>query len=188
MSEKKSIPLERKPGEAYIGLVLNEPSRRRHKWKGGVANRMIILGAGTFVKLQHGAEDILGDEASAVFYESGIEAGKDAVVTMFEELDIRGQELLDWMIGITDSSGIGFFKPLEYRIEEDCSGYIRIKQSFIAEVYQSWRGKTDHPVCHFIGGFLAGCIEGIFNVIVSCEETKCEAMGDEYCEFRVEPA
>jgi predicted hydrocarbon binding protein len=35
---------------------------------------------------------------------------------------------------------------------------------------------------------LAGCIEGIFNVIVSCEKTKCEAMDDEYYEFRVELA
>ena len=188
MSEKKVLPLERKPGEAYIGLVLNEPSRRHHDWRGGVANRVIVLGAGTFVKLQHGAEDILGDEASAVFYESGIESGKDAVRTMFEELDIRGRELMDWMLGITDSSGVGFFKPSEHRIEEDYTGYIRIKQSFIAEVYKSWKGKTDHPVCHFIGGFLAGCIEGIFGVIVSCEETKCEAIGNEYCEFRIEPA
>ena len=187
MTDKSVIPLERRLNEAYIGLVLREPSRRSHDWGKGVPNRVILLGAGTFVKLQHRAEDILGEEASGVFYEAGIESGKEAVETFFEEKDVRGLELFELMIQITDASGIGWFKLIDYNIKENYSGYITISQSFIAETYRDWKGKTNHPVCHFIGGFLAGCLEGIFRIPVACEETKCYAMGNEYCEFHFEP-
>jgi len=62
--------LERFPDDAWINLPLSSYSRHRRK------NRMIVLGAGTFVELQKGAEALLGDEASAVFYEAGIRSGK----------------------------------------------------------------------------------------------------------------
>ena len=63
--------LERFPDDAWIGIYHGRRSDPRK-------NRVIILGAGTFVELQKGAEALLGDEAAAVFYEAGIRAGNEA--------------------------------------------------------------------------------------------------------------
>jgi len=66
----------------------------------------------------------------------------------------------------------------------------RVQHSSIAE-----RLKDDNwqrPVCHFLAGFFAGMAEAYAELLkpshfYSCTETKCIAMGDPYCEFKLSP-
>lgn len=187
MSGEAKLPLERVPGEAYIGVVLRSPSRRSHDWGIGVPNRAVLLGVGTFIQLQLGAEDILGEEAFAVFYEAGIKAGKEGADALLEEWDERGPELVKKALSFTDSTGFGMFKPIDFRLNPDGTAHLQIRQSFIAETYKDWKGETKGPVCHFIAGFLAGLIGDIIGIRLSCEETACHAMGNDECEFKFEP-
>jgi KaiC/GvpD/RAD55 family RecA-like ATPase/predicted hydrocarbon binding protein len=49
--------------------------------------------------------------------------------------------------------------------------------------------KENKPMASYLAGTLAGAIEVIMSRSVTCHETRCQAMGDEFCEFdcRIEP-
>ena len=56
---------------------------------------------------------------------------------------------------------------------------VRVYHSFECELFQ----KEDKPASHLIRGIIAGWLSAFFNKNVDCEETKCIAKGDPYCEF-----
>jgi predicted hydrocarbon binding protein len=171
----EAFPLERIPQEGRINLLLRSPTRRKY------GNRVIIFGSGTFVELQKGAEEILGDESSAVFYEAGIRSGKECVEALMEEWDERDLDLVKRFNPLINSLGIGRVK--EFNIDRDqLRGHYLIENSFIADTY----GSSDKPVCHFICGFIAGLLEEILKINMACEEALCLATGDPHCEFKFE--
>jgi predicted hydrocarbon binding protein len=57
---------------------------------------------------------------------------------------------------------------------------IKIPNSTLAEGQ-----KSDAPMCSITAGILAGIFSFIFNKDVDCIETKCRAMGDEFCKFEI---
>jgi len=145
--------------------------------------RVIVLRAGTFVDLQKQIEAILGDEASALFYEAGIRAGRESTKVLLEEWEERGMDFLKRWGKFYQSAGVGWFKLEDINIDfEKENGYFRVKQSFIAEEY----GKSDEPVCHFLCGFFASVLQQVLGERLTCEEVKCAAKGDPYCEFKFE--
>jgi predicted hydrocarbon binding protein len=145
--------------------------------------RVVIMRAGTLVDLQKGVEAIIGNEASVVFYEAGIRAGKNSTKVLLEEWEERGREFLKRWGDFYKSAGVGWFKLEEIEVDfEKRNGYIRIKQSFIAEEY----GSSDRPVCHFLSGFFVGVLEEIFGEKLMGKQIKCISKGDPYCEFQFE--
>ncbi|RLG01172.1 MAG: hypothetical protein DRN49_01850 [Thaumarchaeota archaeon] len=57
---------------------------------------------------------------------------------------------------------------------------IRTKRNWESELL----GKGyNEPQCHFTRGFLEGFLSGLFDKEFISRETKCECIGDEYCEF-----
>ena len=152
---KRIFPMVREEDSARINVILREKTRKKH------GNRVILFGAGTFVELQKEAESILGSEASAVFYESGIRSGRDFAESILIELDERGEALLEIIDRGWDSNGLGWFKLIEsnYDIEEKC-GYLKVDDSFIANTY----GRPGKMVCDFISGFIAGTMGELFGV------------------------
>jgi len=147
--------------------------------KAGV--RVVIMRAGTFVDLQKQIEKILGVDASALFYEAGIRAGRESTRVLLEEWDERGIDFLKRWGRFYRSAGVGWFKLEDINIDfENENGHLRIKQSFIAEEYS----KSNRPVCHFLCGFFSGVLQEVLGEKVTCEEVKCIAKGDEYCEFK----
>jgi len=148
----------------------------------GAGVRVVIMRAGTFVDLQKQIEAILGDDASALFYEAGICAGRESTKVLLEEWEERGMEFLKKWGGFYQSAGVGWFKIEDININfEKENGYIRVKQSFIAEEY----GESNQPVCHFLCGFFSGVLQEVLGEKLTCEEVKCTAKGDQYCEFKL---
>jgi len=146
-------------------------------------SRVVIMRAGTLVDIQKGVEAIIGDEASVVFYEAGIRAGKNSTRLLFDEWEERGREFLKRWGDFYKSAGVGWFKLEEMAVDfEKRNSYIRIRQSFIAEEY----GPSDRPVCHFLGGFFVGVLEEIFGENLMCKQINCISKGDPYCEFQFE--
>ena len=147
----------------------------------GVGVRVVIMRAGTFVDLQKQIEAILGVDASALFYEAGIRAGRESTRVLLEEWEERGMDFLKRWGRFYQSAGVGWFKLEDINIDfEKENGYLRVKQSFIAEEYS----KSNQPVCHFLCGFFSGVLQEVLGEKVTCEEVKCTAKGDQYCEFK----
>jgi len=148
----------------------------------GAGVRVVIMRAGTFVNLQRRIEAILGDDASALFYEAGIFAGRESTKVLLKEWEERGMEFLKKWSRFYQSAGVGWFKIEDININfEKEGGYIRVKQSFIAEEY----GKSNQSVCHFLCGFFSGVLQEVLGEKLTCEEIKCTAKGDQYCEFKL---
>ncbi|RLG49955.1 MAG: hypothetical protein DRO00_09390 [Thermoproteota archaeon] len=142
--------------------------------------RVIIISARFFVSIQRGIEDFFGEQAPAILYDSGIRAGSEAAKILIREWGSKDMDFLKQWSEFYSSKGIGWFKVKEINVDSDRQrGYIRIEQSFIVEEY----GPSDRPVCDFMAGYIAGVLSEAFGASFSCEETKCIAKGDPYCEF-----
>jgi hypothetical protein len=148
--------------------------------------RVIILRAGTFADLQKGVEGTIGREAQAAFYEAGMRAGRGWAkvrLKVWKEWKEKGTTFIKKWGGFHKSAGSGWFKLKEANLDfEKRNAFIRITHSFIAEEY----GKSDAPVCHFLCGYFVGVLQEVFRKKLTCEEVKCTAKGDPYCEFKIE--
>jgi len=147
-----------------------------------LGERIITLRAKTFVNLQKAIESIIGEEATALFYEACINAGKDTTKILTKKLGGKGIDFLKKLGEFYNSNGCGWFKIKKIDIDPEKGGYIQIEQSFIAEEY----GKSEKPVCDFLAGFFVGAFNEVFGKEFACEETKCIAKGDKYCEFKIQ--
>ncbi|MEM5882090.1 MAG: V4R domain-containing protein [Candidatus Aenigmatarchaeota archaeon] len=67
------------------------------------------------------------------------------------------------------------------------SGYntiiVRVKGSFSSLGYKAVAGKSNFPICVIEPAYIAGFIEATFDRRCDVDETKCEATGDDYCEY-----
>ena len=61
---------------------------------------------------------------------------------------------------------------------------IRVRGSFNAIDYK----RVKRPVCYVLSGMLAGILEPIVKVTLECRETKCIAVGSDFCEFELSPS
>ena len=66
----------------------------------------------------------------------------------------------------------------------------RVRDSSVAESLKN--SGLENPVCYFLAGFFAGMAEAYAELIkpspsYSCIETKCIAIGDPHCEFKLSP-
>ncbi|MEM2928936.1 MAG: V4R domain-containing protein [Nitrososphaerota archaeon] len=123
---------------------------------------------------------ILDEEGAALLYEASINAGKDSARVLLKK--IKNKNFIKELNKLYDSNGFGLFKVKKINIDPNKGGNIQIEQSFIAEEY----GKSDKPVCDFLAGYFVGMLEEIYKKEYTCEEIKCIAKGDKYCEFKIE--
>lgn len=110
-------------------------------------------------------ERYLGRGAHGVVYEAGKKLGHDLNPKTVEDF-VKFCE--DYKIGKVE---IIKDNPLQIRINEciSCSGLPEC-------------GET---LCWFEGGFIAGCLEKVFNKRVMAKETHCAGLGDEFCQFEI---
>ncbi len=148
-------------------------------------NRVVLLGTGTFVELQKGVEELLGNQSDAVFYDAGIRSGKEAKETMDKELSEKGDALIERLFSILKEDGLGWFKVEELKFDGvEKRGSVKVSKSFIGDSY----GRAEKPVCHFLAGFIAGVMSVIWKIDVICNETQCSAVSGNYCIFEWEAA
>jgi predicted hydrocarbon binding protein len=143
-------------------------------------NRVVLLGTGTFIGLQKGAEELIGKQSDAVFYDAGIKSGWEGWYALHTELKEHGDALIRKMFSFTGENGFGWFRIKDLNIESEAKrGSITVSHSFIAHTY----GKAEKPVCHFIAGFIAGFISAAWGVEVACDEISCSAVRGDLCVF-----
>jgi len=174
------------------GKVGIEPIKREgwihFRFHGGPqvrVNRVVLLGTGTFIELQKGAEELIGKQSDAVFYDAGIRSGKEGWYALHTELKENGDVLIMKMFSFAEESGLGWFLVESLNIEpEGRRGSVTVSHSFIAHTY----GRAEKPVCHFIAGFIAGFVSAAWGVEVTCTETFCSAVSGDVCVFEWEVA
>jgi len=176
LSKGDQVGIEPIKGEGWI----------RFRFHGGPqvkVNRVVLLGTGTFIEFQKGAEELLGKQSDAVFYDAGIRSGKEGWYALHTELKEDGDVLIRRMFSFTEENGYGWFRVREYNIEpEEKRGSVTVSHSFIGNTY----GKAEKPVCHFIAGFIAGFVSASWGFEVACNETSCTAVNGDVCVFEWE--
>jgi predicted hydrocarbon binding protein len=157
------------------------------------------------LKLEKGAIELLGNPAvmfpASIFsfllfqskdkskigreiYYSSKESSKKTLTNYIEsKYNLKSRELINVMMDIAMLGGWGEWKLILLKDSEKHS-IIQIVNSPLVRVIKR---NTNFPVDHVMRGLHAGAAEIIFKTEVDAVETKCQAMGDPYCELVLKP-
>jgi predicted hydrocarbon binding protein len=125
---------------------------------------------------------IFGTGAATILFEMGRGLGEDAVKILKKKfnnpslvpLGLKHALYLGWgefKVSKTQLLKMAFVKSLT----------IKVERGFIPKAV----GDQEEAACHFLRGFFVGAFETYTGEKCSCEETRCMAKGDPYCEFRL---
>ncbi len=105
---------------------------------------------------------------------------------IFEAKSLWTENKEDFLKIVLTTDTYGGWGRFELERAEKNKIVIKVYNSFLASIYLKRFGKSDHPICAFLLGYFQGILASIFNKditeILGAEE-KCEAMGDDYCQF-----
>jgi len=128
---------------------------------------------------------IFGDAHVVFSRRAGIMAARKMRLPHGVESIIKlSSKITDWRKMVADVSN-RLLAPADSRMEQEL-----INGGYIARIYNcpECRGiKSNKPCCYFLSGFTEGIIQRLFNLNATVVETKCIAVGDEFCEFKVIP-
>ena len=120
------------------------------------------------------------EKCQQILFELGQWVGVGAARLVESALGLKGKELLEGVLKYNTLAGWGRVLSIEGGVDK---GKLRIVGvSTVGLAY----GGSDHPVCTFVGGALTGILKAATKGDWRCREERCMAMGDEYCEFKLE--
>jgi len=146
-------------------------------WQG---RRTIILSQNATARMFEAIRLALGSGGDVVLYQQGYSYGKEFAESFLTRL---GRDYLtrnfDYTLGLLSATGWGIpelvgpkygFPNIDITLQSclECEGIGAVQ-----------------PVCNFVRGFLTGVLGTIAGGTVHCEETKCLAKGDSYCQFEI---
>jgi len=118
-----------------------------------------------------------GDDGRRMIYLEGFYGGRRSYEFWREAFGLEGRELAEaalelWVV-------LGWAEDVRIVEFDRAKGeaIIRVRGSF--EAVQP----SDRPTCHFLLGAVTGFLSEMFGKPLFGVETKCQAAGDEYCEF-----
>ncbi|MGQ9719706.1 MAG: V4R domain-containing protein [Candidatus Jordarchaeum sp.] len=126
-------------------------------------------------------EKLFGHEKNQeILFDLGRKVGVGAARLVESGLQISDEKLFLEVLKYNTAAGWGRLLSTEGSIDGG-----KLKIAGISTVALSY-GRSDHPVCTFIAGGLAGILKVATKKDWSARETKCIAMGNELCEFELE--
>lgn len=145
--------------------------------------RLIVTPPDTYSKLYERLTEIIGKGgAASALYISAKESSVSVyrlMLNLYDEEFIKSEETfaksLDSMMSV-----VGYGKPEVVKVDFSKPEVIIRVRGFITS---SGVDHSDVPVCQIERGVLTGIIECITGKSCDGQEVKCQAMGDEYCEF-----
>ena len=143
--------------------------------------RYLLIRPETLIDFQKAVEAELGERTGELIYAGGYTGGSLSSRRYKEVFGYSDEEIVNFMCRMGGQIGWGRF---EVEALDPTAGrlVVRVYDSPFAEAY----GPSDHGVCHFIRGVMAGLAAGIFGADVRAVETECAARGDPHCRFAVE--
>jgi len=175
MVEKKIIMTPEELDEIKRNLVLDDAGMITMLGK-----RYVITPQDTFSDMMVASADIGGLNFARVFMRrAGFEAAYKVCQSMIENLGLTGEDLVIHYTKVGGKRGWSFDAVEELDLKNN---------KFLCKAYYSpfvirFNRKTNSPVCDFLRGvFEAMCFAAGYREI-RIVETKCVAMGDEFCQF-----
>lgn len=120
------------------------------------------------------------EEQQQILFNYGLTVGIGAALLIKTESGLSNKQLVKEVLKYNTLAGWGRTLSIEGSIDEG-----KIKLTGVSTIALSY-GHSDHPVCTFVGGAIAGILQIATKKEWTCRETKCMAKGDEYCEFELE--
>lgn len=149
---------------------------------------MILTTRDFIVNLQKTIEEIIGVDATRVLlYRVGARSAKFFAQKQAELFNLKGTEIMDKYFELVSVRGWGKFEKVNFD-ENTGEGRFIIYHSYCEDL-----GDVGKSSCYLWQGGLAGIVQSVLeslgkeNVRIRCNEVKCVAKGDEYCEFITQP-
>lgn len=143
--------------------------------------RIITFRIRTFQRLIQKCEKTFGTGAVTIFYSEGMAVGEAGME--YSRSQIASDEdlwtVLDKVVAVR---GWGRIIDMKISRDDDRVAYVfQWKNTPIA-----YEERSNGPVCHFCRGVLVGWLQAYYGKkAVDSKETRCEAVGDPYCEFEI---
>ncbi|MBS7249031.1 MAG: 4-vinyl reductase [Candidatus Freyarchaeota archaeon] len=127
------------------------------------------------IEKQHNQE-----ESRKILLELGEQVGRGAALLIKSESQKNNKDQLSEVLKYNTASGWGRVISIEGSVDTG-----KLKITGISTIALSYT-HSDRPVCTFVAGALVGILQVVTNKEWICKETKCMAMGNDYCEFELE--
>ncbi|MBM1154849.1 XylR N-terminal domain-containing protein [archaeon] len=145
--------------------------------------RHVMLSVQSFAALCTTLIQGFGAGMRAVLYDAGFRTGHDFVGYSARRFGVeRLEEVLQHIIDGDALEGWGRYEVVSVDRQQR-RVVIRVYNSIAARAFP----QSEQPACDFLRGYFAGIFTAIFDQPVRCEETQCMALGNPFCEFRIEP-
>lgn len=95
------------------------------------------------------------------------------------------REIFDWGKKVMSLAGFGDFNVVKGGLDSNRNIWV-MEKSQVAELFLAKYGKSLFPVCHVPRGFYAGAASFLYEKNLDAVETKCVALGDQFCEFVID--
>ncbi len=146
---------------------------------------VFLLRVDVFSQMLQRIYSMIGAPAGVVFYQMGFIGGS----TTFNGLKRTiGRDMVrrnaTYLLSMFSALGWGIFELVDLSFERR-RATVRSRSNI--ECKQS-AGKATEPQSNFVRGHLSGVFSEIFEERMDSVEVRCEALGDEFCEFNIFPA
>ncbi|MCZ7575111.1 MAG: XylR N-terminal domain-containing protein [Ardenticatenaceae bacterium] len=143
--------------------------------------RYLLIRPETLRDFQKAVEEAVGHERAGELLATGGHTGGLLSSKKYKEVfGLSDREAVEFMCRMGGQIGWGAMRLVEL---DATAGrlVVEVESSPFAAAY----GPSDHGVCHFVRGVMAGMAEGLFGHPVHSVETHCLAMGHEQCRIVV---
>ncbi|MHA1377242.1 MAG: V4R domain-containing protein [Candidatus Helarchaeota archaeon] len=145
--------------------------------------RILLMPRGTLLNIVEAVEDITDkDTTTEILYHAGERMAMQFCNILSSRYGLKGVGMIRAYAQIISTRGWGLVELKDIDIEKGTMRAV-VKKSLIG----SGRKVETDPVDYIPAGVFAGIMEYITKMKLVCEEIKCVAKGDNYCEFIVRP-
>jgi len=161
---------------------------RALKFENGVFSilgvRGVILPSETFALFNL---DMLnsGKKGEKALFEIGLNQGRRAIEMNSRVTKSRSMKV-ETMVQTVGLSGFGDMKVINANVDKG-EAVFRVFNSVVPTELKKLGYSKKKKVDFFLKGIIVAAVEGLSKTSVTCEEVKCMAKGDEYCEFITKP-
>lgn len=161
---------------------------RQLEFKDGVyliIGKRVVMTPGTILNAFQNVllKEVGYTRASPLLYEMGYTAGYEWIKAYRDRLNITdSNKLFDFAAEFSTSSGWGNTELVSKDLQNKHFMLHTTNSPFLNSSH-----KNKKPICHILRGLYSGAGEVIFGETLGGIETKCQHLGDKYCEFIFKP-
>ncbi len=150
-----------------------------------LSERVLFLSVSSFGEILKWLWKSFGTGAAAIIYNLGVSMGRQLVSSFKKHTKMTVIEAVELFTVLARAGGWGIFEGVHLDLETP---------SLVFRVYDNWEAPqvqdllpSRMPACLLTKGFIVGVASAFFEVALTANETRCIALGDDFCEFHLAP-